>query len=76
MVEYLTYFMIPLAILLEKTRYPKLIRVLTVLLVLVCLIQTIQYRNGYIHWSDMNKERYWDNFLRIDKVINRAEKEW
>ena len=76
MVEYLAYFMIPLAILIEKIRFKRIIKTTVIILVLVCLIQTIQYRNGYIHWSDMNKELYWENFLRIDKVINRAEKEW
>ncbi len=76
MVEYLVYFMIPLAILIERTKFKKVVKGLVVILVFVCLIQTIQYRNGYIHWSDMNKERYWKSFLRIDKVIKKAEKEW
>jgi hypothetical protein len=76
MVEYLVYFMIPLAILIERSNYKWIVKGLTIALVVVCLIQTIQYRNGYIHWSDMNKELYWNNFLRIDKVINKAEKEW
>jgi hypothetical protein len=76
MVEYLVFFMIPLATLLEKVKYSKWMRSIVAVLIVVCVIQTIQYRSGYIHWSDMNKERYWKVFLRIDKVINRAEKEW
>ena len=39
------------------------------LLILVCQIQTLQYRYLQIHWSEMTKEKYWDGFLRIDKVL-------
>ncbi len=39
------------------------------LLILVCQVQTYQYRYHVIHWSEMNKERYWKVFLRIDYVI-------
>jgi hypothetical protein len=76
MVEYLVFFMIPLGVLLEKVKFRKVTKGIVVALIVVCVIQTIQYRSGYIHWSDMNKERYWEAFLRIDKVINKAEKEW
>lgn len=76
MIEYTVYFAIPLAFLLQKNRFRKGIAVAVVLLLFVCQIQTYQYRYGYLHWSEMNKERYWDNFLRIDKVLNNAEKEW
>lgn len=76
MIEYYIYFFILFSLLLQKSRRKKFLTVLTFALIIVCQIQTYQYKNGYIHWSEMNKERYWDNFLRIDKVINRAEKEW
>jgi len=76
MIEYYTYFFILFSLLLQKSRLRKFLTTLTLLLIIVCQIQTYQYMNGYIHWSEMNKERYWDNFLRIDKVINKAEKEW
>ena len=42
---------------------------LIVLLALLCQVQTYQYRHWQIHWSDMDKERYWENFLRIDKAL-------
>ncbi len=76
MIEYYIYFFILFSLLLQKSRRKKFLTVLTLALIIICQIQTYQYKNGYIHWSEMNKERYWDNFLRIDKVINRAEKEW
>jgi len=76
MIEYSVYFILPLALLLQKNRYRKAIAGLLVLLIFVCQFQTYQYRYGYLHWSEMNKERYWDNFLRIDKVLNDTEKEW
>ncbi|RLD45048.1 MAG: hypothetical protein DRI89_02185 [Bacteroidetes bacterium] len=76
MIEYYVFFAIPLALLLQKNRYRKVIAVVVVLFIFVCQIQIYQYRYGYLHWSEMNKERYWDNFLRIDKVLNGDEKEW
>ena len=38
------------------------------LLLVVCQIQTYQYRYYQIHWSDMTREKYWDVFLRPDKI--------
>lgn len=76
MIEYWIFFAILLALLLKKGKYRKWLTSFVVVLIIVCQIQTYQYRTGYIHWSDMNKERYWDNFLRIDKVLRREEKEW
>lgn len=71
-VEYIPLFMILLALLLKgikrkplKTAYITII----VLLIIVCQIQTYQYRYYQIHWSDMTKEKYWNNFLRIDKLM-------
>ena len=76
MIEYWIFPAILLALLLQKSKFRKWLTALVFLLIIVCQIQTWQYRTGYIHWSEMNKERYWDNFLRIDKVIRREEKEW
>jgi hypothetical protein len=39
------------------------------LLMFVCQIQTYQYRYGEIHWSEMTKDRYWNVFLRIDRLL-------
>ncbi|MCF6170772.1 MAG: hypothetical protein L3J66_07345 [Bacteroidales bacterium] len=76
MIEYYIFFAVPLGLLLQRHRYRKAIALLVLILILVCQAQTYQYRYGYLHWSEMNKERYWDNFLRVDKVLNDAKKEW
>ncbi len=75
MIEYWIFPAILLALLLQKSKYRKWLTTLVFLLMIVGQIQTYQYRTGYIHWSEMNRKRYWDNFLRIDKVIRKAAKE-
>lgn len=42
---------------------------LTIALVLFCQVQIYQYRYQRIHYSEMNAERYWSEFLRIDRLI-------
>ena len=76
MIDYLIYFTIPLGLLLQKTSFKKLVISVVIILCFVTQIQTFQYVKGYIHWSEMNKEWYWDNFLRIDKVLDKADKPW
>jgi hypothetical protein len=71
-VEYLPFFAILLAY--SVTLIPKgKLRItyvsIVLLLIMVCQIQTLQYRYLQIHWEEMTKEKYWDNFLRIDKVL-------
>ncbi len=39
------------------------------LFVVMCQIQTYQYRYGQIHWSEMTKDQYWNVFLRIDRLM-------
>ncbi len=71
-VEYIPLFMIILAIALNRIRmkYLKVFYISSILLLVVfCQIQTYQYRYYEIHWSDMTKEKYWDVFLRIDRLI-------
>lgn len=71
MVEFYAFFAILLAIVLQKIRSSKLkfiLKGIIVLLIIVCQIQTYQYRRMQIHWSDMNKQRYWEVFMRIDKL--------
>lgn len=75
-IDYYVFLFIPLAMWLEEGKLKKLFRWLVVAFILICQIQTYQYQYGYLHWSEMTKELYWDNFLRIDKVINDEEKEW
>lgn len=69
--EYLSLFMILLGIVLRDMQigWRKNVFVSMVfLLIVVCQIQTYQYRYYQIHWSDMTKEKYWDVFLRPDKI--------
>ncbi|HEY4800346.1 MAG TPA: hypothetical protein VII99_14795, partial [Bacteroidia bacterium] len=49
-----------------KKYVQKLLVSLYFLCIVVCQIQTYQYRYGIIHWEEMNKEKYWDVFLKID----------
>lgn len=36
------------------------------ILILVCQVQTYQYRYYLIHWEKMDKEHYWNVFLKLD----------
>lgn len=69
---YMDYFVL-LAILLGtsykllKTNLSKYVySALILLFIVVCQIQTFQYRYYFIHWEDMDKQKYWDVFMRID----------
>ena len=64
--------MIPLAIALNQIKrrpFKQIFLSLIVILIIACQIQTYQYRYFQIHWSDMTKDIYWENFLRIDRLI-------
>lgn len=70
-VEYVPFFMLPLAVAIQAIQHGLkkgvFIGVLF-LLTALCQIQTYQYRYYQIHWTDMDKEKYWDVFLRVDKL--------
>jgi len=70
-VEYIPLFMILLSLVLQGIQ-AKIMKysfyLLVFLLLVVCQIQTYQYRYNQIHWSEMTKAKYWDVFLRIDKL--------
>lgn len=71
-VEYIPVFMIVLAIALSRIGARPLRNLylsILFLVVLLCQIQTYQYRHDEIHWSEMTKEKYWDVFLRLDRAI-------
>jgi hypothetical protein len=71
-VELLPVFMILLALLLDRVKKIRVKAVfvsLIFLFIFICQVQTYQYRYYQIHWSDMDKEKYWDVFLRIDKLV-------
>lgn len=71
-VEYMPFFFILLGLMLEQTtgkRAGKALQILLVVLTLICQIQIYQYRHYHIHWDSTTKELYWENFLRIDKLL-------
>lgn len=41
---------------------------LVVCALLVCQVQTYQYRYYFIHWEKMDKEHYWRVFMRVDQL--------
>lgn len=69
-VEYLALFALPFALALQDGRplLRRLILTVSVLLVILCQVQTYQARYYQIHWEDMDRERYWDVFLRVDRL--------
>jgi hypothetical protein len=70
-VEYISLFMILLGITLSRLQSKAMRRIyisLVVFLIVICQIQTYQYRYYQIHWSEMTKEKYWDVFLRLDRI--------
>lgn len=71
-VEFLPAFMLLLAFAFDgaKKRWARISLVsFTIILILVCQIQTYQYRYCRIHFSEMTKEMYWEEFLRIDRLL-------
>ena len=70
-VEYLPLFMLMLAFGLAhagKRMFKWMLGVIAVLIV-VCQIQTFQYRYNQIHWAEMDRQKYFEVFLRIDKLM-------
>lgn len=72
-IEFLPLFAISFAIFLTeiKTLGKKIFLCLTFLLIIFNQIQTYQYRYNQIQWDGMTKEKYWDNFLRLDKLLSK-----
>lgn len=69
LIEYLPFFGIGLAFLLQTTY--KLVRVglitFCLLLISVNVVQSYQYQKFIIHWDGMNKERFWTVFMKTDR---------
>lgn len=65
-IEYLPVFALLLFYLLDAMKKKPAKILLTsfiIVLALFCQFQTAQYRFLVIHWSDMNKEKYWNVFM-------------
>ncbi|MHC1708357.1 MAG: hypothetical protein AB9842_12670 [Bacteroidales bacterium] len=70
-IEFLPFFVVPLAMALHHMRHKgarKMFIGLLFLLTVICQLQTYQYRRGQIHWSDQTREKYWENFLGHKKL--------
>jgi hypothetical protein len=70
-IEFYILFIIPLAFLIDRYIfiYPKITYSFAILFIVFVQIQTYQYRYNIIHWDEMNKEKYWKVFMRIDQLI-------
>lgn len=71
-VEYIPFFAILLGLLLkyiqQKIKRRMLLTVIA-LLIIICQIQTYQFRYYFIHYEEMDMEKYWDVFLRVDLLF-------
>lgn len=70
-VEFIPFFMIALAIALNRMKSfgARITFVISIfLLIALCQIQTFQYRYYKIHWDSMTQEMYWKEFLRVDRI--------
>lgn len=71
-VEFLALFTLLLSITIKEIINKKLKGLFVSLVffcIVLCQIQTYQYRYYQIHWENMNKDKYWEVFMRIDKLI-------
>lgn len=71
MIDYYIFFMMALASLIQAATSKLSRRLLIGLVIAITLftqIQTYQYRYYKIHWEEQTKDRYWSEFMRIDKL--------
>ncbi len=68
-VDYYSIFFILLAILLNESSavLKTIVLLLSLLTIPVNLIQSYQYKTFILHWTNMNKEKYWEVFLKTEK---------
>jgi len=77
-IEYLPFFALLLALLLDGLKNPrmrKLVISFVFVLILLCQFQTYQYRTAVIHWSEMNKGKYWDVFADPSFLFDKNDEE-
>jgi hypothetical protein len=70
MTEYLPFFGFLFALSLQQASRPVRIAAgsAAVSCLLVCQLQTYQYRYYWIHWEKMDREHYWRVFLKTDGI--------
>jgi hypothetical protein len=64
-IEYFGLFAILLAILIDQFKWFKLNASIIIIFIILCQIQTYQYRYFIIHWSEMNQEKYIESIKHI-----------
>ncbi len=72
LIDFMPVFMLSLSMAIDSFRNKAVKGVfigIIAVLVAVNQIQTYQYRYGAIHYEQMTKQLYWENFLRIDKLL-------
>lgn len=80
MIEYLPFFAFGTAFLFQSFNTPARIGlgILSVAFVGINLVQSYQYQKFILHWDSMNKERFWQVFLKTDRqydgIFYRTEK--
>jgi hypothetical protein len=69
MVEYLPFFMVLMAYLLQAVpiEFRSGVMVLSFVAIPVNLIQTYQYNKFILHWDQMDENRFWQVFLKTDR---------
>jgi hypothetical protein len=69
MVEYLPFFMVLMAYLLQAVpvEFRSGVMVLSFMAIPVNLIQTYQYNKFILHWDQMDEDRFWQVFLKTDR---------
>ncbi len=71
--EFFPLFMFLLATALDYSVWSKkIIFVLILLCIGLNFVQMYQYQNYILHWEDMNKEKYWNIFLKTDDIYRGA----
>jgi len=68
-IDYYSIFFILFAILLNESSavLKTIILLFSILTIPVNLIQSYQYKAYILHWTDMNKEKYWEVFLKTEQ---------
>lgn len=64
-IEYFGIFAILLTVLLNDVKFFRLNTFIMLVCIVLCQIQTYQYRYFIIHWSEMNQEKYFDSLKQI-----------
>lgn len=69
-VDYYSIFFVLFAVMLNDVSIgiKSIVLLLSTLTIPLNIIQTYQYKEFILHWSDMNKEKYWNVFLKTSDI--------